>query len=464
MISRYKRKPVSQNLQINQSLAKAIENHPLPEEVDECPTSVSASSDRHKASSQCKSESDISEASGCPGQDTEVSWSEFQSCAGLSTESSSVISWGFDEFDQAATRQVQKIFNQIDELLYEQKANTLVQGLQEECHQWASSFPHLRIQGKQIVTPLEDGYSWHPSSHCEVSGSTVLSAAQGKDPSELGIYGTKFPLSITSDLEHAAFLSTPASLSLGREDEEADGVGMIMSDGIMEEYLAFDCRDTDDELFEWTRAMSLDSRKKGYPPISPKNCKAAAVLEYLFDDVWREAVGCVEELICRHWEESVSDDDRHDIAIKTTKVESPNPYAPIQRLPLVLPPVTHSKIPAVSPYLTHRSQGGSISTQRNLNDLMVIHGMPLQQRNQHLMEKFLDPDDKSSLRPTSAALISGRLWPGRSLEHSTSSLSHNVPSARKRKTPRTLHPLNNDPSRSGTPKMEEVIRGTRLYV
>ncbi|XP_075466925.1 primary cilium assembly protein FAM149B1 isoform X2 [Ascaphus truei] len=480
MISRYKRKPVSQNLQINQSLAKAIENHPLPEEVDECPTSVSASSDRHKASSQCKSESDISEASGCPGQDTEVSWSEFQSCAGLSTESSSVISWGFDEFDQAATRQVQKIFNQIDELLYEQKANTLVQGLQEECHQWASSFPHLRIQGKQIVTPLEDGYSWHPSSHCEVSGSTVLSAAQGKDPSELGIFGTKFPLSITSDLEHAAFLNTPASLSLGREDEEADGVGMIMSDGIMEEYLAFDCRDTDDELFEWTRAMSLDSRKKGYPPISPKNCKAAAVLEYLFDDVWREAVGCVEELICRHWEESVSDDDRHDIAIKTTKVESPNPYAPLQRLPLVLPPVTHSKIPAVSPYLcskrnrstkdkkhgqpshTHRSQGGSISTQRNLNDLMVIHGMPLQQRNQHLMEKFLDPDDKSSLRPTSAALISGRLWPGRSLEHSTSSLSHNVPSARKRKTPRTLHPLNNDPSRSGTPKMEEVIRGTRL--
>ncbi|KAM5140818.1 primary cilium assembly protein FAM149B1 isoform 2-T2 [Mantella aurantiaca] len=456
MISRYKRKPVSQILQINQTLAKATENHPPPDKVDSLP--ASRGSERYETPPEHESISEDSENSGFQRTDTDVSWSEFQSCAELSTDNSSVISWGFDEFDQAATRQVQKIFKQIDELLYEQKTSTLVESLQKECHQWMSSFPHLRIQGRQTVAPVEDGYRWYSSQASEAASSTAYNSTHGKDSNELGIYGTRFPLSTTSGS------STPVSFSLSSEDDDEDTVGVIISDGIMEEYLAFDSRDKDDELFEWHRVMSLDSLKMGYPPISPRYCKKQAVLACLFDDVWREVVGCLEELICRHWEESISDDDRHDIAIKTTRVESLNPHAPLQRLPLVLPPVPHSRIPAISPNVANRSQGSSIMNQRNLNELMMIHGMPLQQRNLHLMDKVLDSDDKQPIRPTSAAVISGKPRPGRPLEHSASSLSHNVPSARRRNPPRTLHPINNNPnnSRSGTPKMEEVIRGTRL--
>ncbi|XP_063817545.1 primary cilium assembly protein FAM149B1 isoform X2 [Pseudophryne corroboree] len=453
MISRYKRKPVSQTLQIAQTVTKAAENH-LPDRLDTL--SPTLHSDQYEEASDCESKSDVSGKSEFIKSDADVLSSEIQSCAGLSSDNSSIISWGFDEFDQAATRQVQKIFKQIDELLYEQKASTLVEGLKEECHEWTSSFPHLRLQGKQIVPPVDDGYRWYSSQASEAAASVPLNVTHVKDPSEMGIFGTRFPLSAASEA------SAAVSFSLyGDEDEVKDGVSVILSDGVMEEYLAFDSRDKDDEFFEWTRAMSLDSLKMGYPPISPQYCKKEAVVACVFDDVWREVVGCLEELICRHWEESITDDNRHDIAIKTTRLESLNPYAPLQRLPLGLPPVLHSKIPVLSPNLANRSQGGNIVTQRNLNDLMMIHGIPLQQRNLHLMEKVLDSGDKSPMRPTSA-LLSGKPWPGRSLEHSSSSLSHNVPSARRRNPPRTLHPINNNPSRSGTPKMEEVIRGTRL--
>ncbi|XP_075697650.1 primary cilium assembly protein FAM149B1 isoform X2 [Rhinoderma darwinii] len=454
MIPRYKRKPVLQTSQLNQALSKAAENHPHPDKGEEF--SSSFGSERYEEASECESISDVSGNSGFSGNDAEVPWLEFQSCAGLSTDNSSVLSWGFDEFDQAATRQVQRIFKQIDELLYEQKASTLVEGLQDECRQWTSSFPHLRIRGKQLVPPADDGYSWF-SSHSGTAASIPFSASHVKESSQLGIFGTRFPLSTPSDT------TTPVCFSLYPEEEEdEDDVGVIMSDGTMEEYLAFDSRDKDDEFFEWNRTMSLDNLKMGYPPISPQYCKKEAVLACLFDDLWKETVACLEELICRHWEESITDEDSHDIAIKTTRVEILNPYAPFQRLPLVLPLVPHSKIPPISPNLANRSQVGNITNQRNLNDLMTIHGIPLQQRTLHLMEKVLDSDDKSPMRPMSAALISGKPRPGRSLEHSSSSLSHNVPSARRRNPPRTLHPINNNPSRSGTPKMEEVIRGTRL--
>ncbi|XP_056386416.1 primary cilium assembly protein FAM149B1 isoform X4 [Hyla sarda] len=396
MISRYKRKPVSQTSQINlslssiQTLSEAAENRPHPDKGEGFPGSLVGH--KYDEASECESISDVSENSGFPRNDTEVSWSVFQSCTGLSTDNSSVLSWGFDEFDKAATRQVQKIFKQIDELLYEQKASTLVEGLQEECQQWTSSFPHLRVQGKQVVPPAVDGYSWY-SSHSETAASIPFSATHTKESSWVFLV--------------QSFLSPPIVTPLPR--------GLFLS-------------------------MLKRMRMKIMKGLS---CQTVQ---------WRNIWLLTAEI----------NDDRQDIAIKTTRLETLNPYAPLQRHPLVLPPVSHSKIPPISPNLANRSQVGSIMNQRNLSDLMLIHGIPLQQRNLHLMEKVLDSDDKSPMRPTSAALISGKPRPGRSLEHSSSSLSHNVPSARRRNPPRTLHPINNNPSRSGTPKMEEVIRGTRL--
>lgn len=50
------------------------------------------------------------------------------------------------EFDKAASRQVQHMFEEIEKELYEGRGGGagILQGLQDECQQWATRFPHLR--------------------------------------------------------------------------------------------------------------------------------------------------------------------------------------------------------------------------------------------------------------------------------------------------------------------------------
>ncbi|XP_051578999.1 protein FAM149B1-like isoform X2 [Myxocyprinus asiaticus] len=488
MISRYSRRPVSHSIEIRGLSRSCLDQHPLPEEADDDTVhpprllhDLQEYMSSYSRSEQSSATSVRSECQTVTTDDTAQSWSGIHSYTGtgISTERSSVFSWGYDEFDKAASRQVQQMFEEIDELLYERKGETQLKGLQEECHEWTSRFPHLRILGTQLVCPTDEGFQWYATpAHTPISS---IGQNKEKTANELCVQGQRAVLCRPSvEVTHPS--ATP---SCNHGDELPR---VIEAEGLIEEYLAFDCRDLDEE---WEREYINRRRRHCLPPVSPYRCRREVVLDLLFDDVWRELIGWMEELVRRHWEGFVSDDEKNAVALSPACTNSQNPFLLLSTFSTVLPPLSQSRTQQLTASMqaqsskswgsNHKSRRkskkqrnsstssrvpvGAAVTHHNLNDLIMIHGIPLQQRNLGTLDRITqDSEEKVSHRPGSSALPASKPRPRRALEQSTSSLTRPPQSARRRNPPpRTLMPLTSSVTQPlTTGSMEEVVRGTRL--
>ncbi|XP_069487643.1 protein FAM149A isoform X2 [Ambystoma mexicanum] len=414
--------------------------------------------------------SSISSSGQTTPTDFNNTWSGIQSYAtGLSTERSSVYSWRNDEFDKVNTQRVHQLFWDVDEMLFEGNVSSQTQSLQAECKEWTDRSLHLRILGRQLVFPKDEGFqhvqsrtasSVYTRSFPDLSDSTT-------DVKALCISGSKViptasPLHRESELVSLGRSSISDCSAYSFLEEEIYDL-----DGKIEEYLAYDSKEHDDEGLEQKKAQMCRKRnKRGIPPISPNACIKDTVGAEIFDDVWRDLVQRLEDLITKDWEFSPADDNE----VKKLKgVGHKVLPLPVSRAlaDSGVPPSRGSEARSISfgshftPSQFHRMSSHIYS---DLNGVMTIQAKPLQHRHAGLIDKTLEQDDKQ-LAAGSSIFITTRNRPGRTADNSFLSMSRVQPmSSRKTQALRRLPSLTSEPLRSKTPNVysDEVLRGTKL--
>ncbi|KAF1594450.1 UNVERIFIED_CONTAM: hypothetical protein FQV16_0008365, partial [Eudyptes robustus] len=400
------------------------------------------------------------------------SWSGINSyTTGLSTERSSVYSWRDDEFDKANTQRVHQLFWEIDEMLFEGKVTSQTQSLQAECADWVERFPHLRVLGKQLLLPKDEGFQ-HFQSRSDTSVDTKCLPGLRECTSnikELFISGSKLiptasPVHKSLDSRSTRISASASSMYSFLEEEIYD------VDGKIEEYLAFDNKELDDESWEQKKMRLAEKRsKRGIPPVSPNACIKDAVASEVFDRIWNNVIGILEELIKKNWETSITEGDKQVEKLKA--VTAKLPHLPVVRIPADAGGVPLSRgsearsVSFGSHFVSSQVHRFSSNFCSDLNGVMTIQAKPLQQRHTATVEKIQNEqeDKQHSIGSSAPNSVHARL--GRIADNSVLSSSRVLlASSRKLPSHRRLPSLTSDQLSSKAPNMynDEILRGTKF--
>ncbi|XP_007891009.2 protein FAM149A [Callorhinchus milii] len=403
--------------------------------------------------------------------DLNNSWSAIQSyTTSLSTECSSVYSWRDDEFDKVNTRTVDQLFWEIDEMLFEGKVSSRTQSLQTECREWTKLSPQLRIIGTQLLLPKDEGFQHFQSrgNSSMVTRPLLSFCDSSSDMKELCLSGHRLVPTHSPFHSGSESDSTVSSLHSNSSDFSFLEEEIYDMDGKIEEYFAYDSKECDDESLEQKKVQLAQRRnKRGIPPVSPNDCIKDAVSAEIFDNIWRDVIEMLEELIRKHWETTFSDEDKQIVNMQ---------HVTLSKLPRVST-VTNSSVPPSrgsetrslalgASFIHSQAHRMAISYRSNLHGVMTIQAKPLQQRHAGIFDKTqCDQDDKQlSTGSTILSTIRNRL--GRGTDHSTFSSPRILQlSARRPATQRKLPALGSELLRSKNTNVysDEILRGTKLH-
>ncbi|NWZ41693.1 F149A protein, partial [Brachypodius atriceps] len=397
------------------------------------------------------------------------SWSGINSyTTSLSTERSSIYSWRDDEFDKANTQRVHQLFWEIDEMLFEGKVTSQTENLQAECADWVEQFPHIRVLGKQLLVPKDEGFQHFQSrndAHVDTKCVPGLLECTGHTK-ELCISGSKliptaFQIHTSLDPSFTRISASDSATYSFLEEEIYD------EDGKIEEYLAFDNKELEDEIWE-QRKMHLSEKrcKRGIPPVSPNACIKDAVASEVFDHIWSNVIGILEELIKKNWETNIPECDQQIEKPKTVTAKLPHF------------PVVHTTADAGTIPLSRGSEARSVSFGArsvssqvhhfssnfcsDLNGVMTIQAKPLQKRHAATAEKIQNEQEDKQRSITSRTPRSAHARLGKISDNSVLSSSPSL-LASSRKLPR-LPSLTSDQPCPEVPNThsDEIRKGKKL--
>ncbi|NWT51203.1 F149A protein, partial [Erythrocercus mccallii] len=417
----------------------------------------------------CETLSSLS-SSGCTTPvELNNSWSGINSyTTSLSTERSSIYSWRDDEFDRANTQRVHQLFWEIDEMLFEGKVTSQTENLQAECADWVEQFPHIRVLGKQLLVPKDEGFQhFQIRNDAHVDTNCVPGLLECTGPTkELCISGSKLiptasPIRTSLDSGSTRISASDSAMYAFLEEEIYD------EDGKIEEYLALDNKELEDEIWEQKKMRLSEKRcKRGIPPVSPNACIKDAVASEVFDHVWSNVIGILEELIKKNWETSIPECDQQIEKLKTVTAKLPQfPVVHITADAGTIPLSRGSEARSVS-FGTHSvsSQVHRFSSNfcRDLNGVMTIQAKPLQQRHAATAEKIQNEQEDKQHSITSSTPNSAHTRLGRISDNSVLSSSPAL-LASSRKLPR-LPSLTSDQPCSEVPNVhnDEIHKGKKL--
>ncbi|XP_074252835.1 protein FAM149A isoform X2 [Saimiri boliviensis] len=415
----------------------------------------------------CESPPSFSSSGSCTPTGGHTSWSGSatqSSTTSSSTEKGSLYSWRDDEFDEASAQTVQRLLWEVEEMLFEGKVNPQTQSLLAECGEWTRRSLHLRVLGRQLILPTDEGVQHFQGS---APGSAVHRPPLGacrhsSNIRELCVSGSQLvPVALSASAlpgPHGTGIADLAAHSWLEEE-------VYLVDGKIEEYFAFDRKESEDNRLEQKPAAQLGRkwRKLGLPPVSPHDCVKDAVTAEVFDHVWTNVVEVLQELIRKHWETTLTAGEKQREKLKVVGNRFPHALIPRAQADGASGPGSGSSearcvslASHLNPPQVHRFSNNFYS---DMNGVMTIQAKPLQHRRTCFPDRTQNEQADKLSGGGAGVPSSSRHRLGRA-----SDTHRLLPSAKKTPVPWRLPSLVPDPQRLKTPNVcsDEVLRGTKL--